>query len=165
MLLRSGMGAVDFFGHCTGILNPFNAVSPDCWALQFPELLSPINVMTGSNITPQQLQNPSQAYSGPTSPGAPGVVPGGLLTTPVPIAPGIDFQAALDAAIAAEAPPTIQPQPGQPDPNAPGFCSSTFGTGPMAVSFCANPLPWILGGLGAVVLLPALLSNLVGARP
>ncbi len=97
---QSGLGAVDLFGHCTGILNPFNLVSPDCWAMAFPELLSPINAVSGANITQEQLQHPSTAYPNPPAPPVVGsTLPDGSAIPVVP-ADGAAGQATIDAIIA-----------------------------------------------------------------
>jgi hypothetical protein len=99
----------------------------------------------------------------------------GLSTNPVPYACSSgslvtaavncpEYTAAVDAALAAGKVLTDQAlldwygtQP--PVPDTPGACESFLGSGAMAVSFCANPLPWILSALGAYIFLPVLLRG------
>ena len=80
---KAGIGAVDLFGHCTGILNPFNLVSPDCWALAFPETTGAVATLTGNpGVTPEQMQAPTAAYPLPPTTTPNLTPPASILTTP-----------------------------------------------------------------------------------
>jgi hypothetical protein len=83
MYVRRGIGAVDLFGECTGVLNLFNLVNPDCYALAFPETTGAIATVTGHpGVTPEQMSAPSSAYPNPpvTTPNL--APPSSILTTP-----------------------------------------------------------------------------------